>query len=141
MTCADCDDLRRQLREAREEIAAWEAGAREDHVAWLTADRLARWRRAFGRGRLAAVVTLMLMVEKPDRLITTQMIIAAGRSVPGATRDRDPGPKIATVNVFYARRYLKAAGLSALIRLSWGQGWFMTAADAKAVSAFVGEGT
>lgn len=139
MSCSTCDDLRRQLREARDEIEAWEAGARDDHQDWLKADRLSHWRQTFGGSRMGAVVTLMLMVEKPDRLVNSQMIVAATRNMPGARVDGDPGPKVASVHVHYARRFLKAAGSAAQVRTSWGQGWFMTATDAQAVRALVGE--
>lgn len=140
MSCSTCDDLRRQLREAREEIEAWEAGARDDRHAWLSADRLARWRRVFGNARAGATVAMMMMVDKPDRLLTSPLLNAATRCIGGAKAD-DPGAKVASVHIHYARRLLKAAACPAVVHTSWGQGWFITAPDAALIRALVGDDT
>lgn len=141
MTCATCDDLRRQLREAREEIEAWESGAREAAAAGATAERLARWRRTFAGARLGSVVAMMMMADHPDRPVTPAQILEATRGIPGVAWGSDPGRKVADVMICYARKSLKAAGCAAVIESSWGLGWFMSPAAAKLVKTWVGEAT
>lgn len=139
MTCATCDDLRRQLREAREEIEAWESGGREAEAAGATAERLARWRKAFAGARLGSVVAMMMMADRPDRPVTPAQILEATRGVPGTTWGGEPGRKVADVMICYARKSLKKAGCAAVIENSWGLGWFMSPASARLVKTRAGE--
>ncbi len=139
MTCATCDDLHRQLREAREEIEAWEAGAKAAEAAGATAERLSRWRKAFAGARGGSIVALMLMADRPGRPVTPQQILDATRGIPGAKWSEEPGRKVAAVMICYARKSLRRAGCAATIENSWGLGWVLSPASARAIKTWAGE--
>lgn len=150
MTCSHCDALRRQLADAREDIAAWEAWAKDERVADADEHRLAAWRKVFGARGPGPVLALMALADKPGRLINPQVIIAATRF--GAVRDSDDVAhrSLATTRICQVRNVLKALALAGRlpavfaardggVATIWGQGWTMAPENAAAVRALAGE--
>jgi len=138
MNCSTCDDLRRQLREARDEIEAWEAGARDDQSFAVEAERLAQWRRRM-RATPAVCLTLMALAARPGRLVTKAQIIGATRAAPGLERDRELGDNLAVTYVCLARKALRRQSLSVHVGTVWGQGWMMHPCSAKHLLAAMGD--
>lgn len=150
MTCSHCDALRRQLADAREEIAAWEAFARDERRSDADSDRLAAWRQAFDIRGSAPILTLMLLADRPGRLVTPLMVVEATR-IPGRSKDTDDVEmKVSRAFMNHVRKGLRrmvvTGDLSAAfdtkttgITTIWGQGWTMTAENAAAVRALAGE--
>lgn len=141
MTCSVCADLRRQLREAREEIEAWEAGKHEEAQVDCSLERLARWEGRLRTRRHGSVLALMLLASRPGIATTRDQIVRAARRSPhAATRDdTDTASNLASVLVFHARQGLKRCGLKASIANEWGVGWSMDAASAREVMIAMGD--
>ena len=138
MSCASCDDLRRQLREAREEIEAWEAGERGAAAAECDLERLARWKRRL-RAAHGTVLALMELADRPGRAVTYERVILATRRAPHANKADAPGPELAKVLVCYARRALARTALRVAIQTERSVGWSMTAEAARALKQAMGD--
>jgi DNA-binding response OmpR family regulator len=149
LSCAECDRLRAQLAEAREEIRAWEEFDRQDGRVDADEERLAAWRRVYGLDGVQPVLTLMALCDRPGRLLSREALIRATRY--GAVKSADDVHRtIATTTICKLRRLLQAVaakgGLPAAFAASdagifthWGQGWSMTPENAAAVRALAGE--
>ena len=148
--CATCAALRHEIAMLKEEIAEWEAWAKDERVADADEHRLAAWRKVFGARGPAPVLALMALADKPGRLINPQAIIAATRF--GTVRDSDDVAhrSLATTRICQVRNVLKAlasagrlpgvfAARDGGVATIWGQGWTMTAENAAAVRALAGE--
>lgn len=140
MSCSTCDDLRRQLREAREEIEAWEAGAREEAAVDLDGERLARWRRRL-RASPAVCLTLMALAARPGKLTTKASIIAATRSAPGLERGRELGDNLAGTYICLGRKALRRQLFAVQVQTVWGQGWMMHPVSAAHLCKSMGDDT
>lgn len=148
--CATCAALRHEIVMLKEEIAEWEAWAKDERVADADEHRLAGWRQVFGARGPAPVLALMALADKPGRLINPQAIIAATRF--GQVRDSDEVAhrSLSTTRICQVRNVLKAlasagrlpgvfAARDGGVATIWGQGWTMTAENAAAVRALAGE--
>lgn len=148
--CATCAALRHEIVMLKQEIAEWEAWAKDERVADADEHRLAAWRQVFGARGPAPVLALMALADKPGRLINPQAIIAATRF--GQVRDSDEVAhrSLSTTRICQVRNVLKAlasagrlpgvfAARDGGVATIWGQGWTMTAENAAAVRALAGE--
>lgn len=138
MTCSSCDDLRRQLREARDEIAAWEANDRDAGRVEVSEERLGRWRQRL-RTPPAVCLTLMLLVDREGRLQSKAAVIAATRAGPGLERDREPVDHLAGVYICHARKALRRLLGHIEIETIWGQGWVLQPDMARRLRVLMGE--
>lgn len=148
--CATCAALRHKIVMLKEEIAEWEAWAKDERVADADEHRLAAWRQVFGARGAAPVLALMALADRPGRLINPQAIITATRF--GTVRDVDDVAhrSLATTRICQVRHVLKALASAGRLPAAftardggvatiWGQGWTMTAENATAVRALAGE--
>ena len=148
--CATCAALRHEIAVLKEEIAEWEAWAKDERVADADEHRLAAWRKVFGARGPGPVLALTALADRPGRLINPQVVIAATRF--GAVRDSDDVAhrSLATTRICQVRNVLKAlasagrlpgafAARDGGVATIWGQGWTMTAENAAAVRALAGE--
>lgn len=137
MSCSTCDDLRRQLREAHDEIKAWEANSADDASAAVNGERLARWRQRLGAPP-AVCRALMCLADRAGRPQGKDRIIAATRQAAGQ-REVEARDALAGVYIFHARAKLKAGGFSVRINTLWGQGWVMHPCSAARLLASMGD--
>ena len=148
--CATCAALRHEIVMLKEEIAEWEAWAKDERVADADEHRLAGWRQVFGARGPAPVLALMALADRPGRLINPQAIIAATRFGPVRDSDDVAHRSLSTTRICQVRNVLKAlasagrlpgafAARDGGVATIWGQGWTMTAENAAAVRALAGE--
>ena len=134
MGCPDCDRLRRELREAREELAEYEA-AGPAPAATGEAARMGRWMAALGCPHGQAQMA-MVFAEAPDRTFSRDELVEKLRGCGRA----DPFDRSVDTRIKRLRRSLKAAtGRPDTIRTQYGVGYYMDAATARAVRAIAGE--
>lgn len=134
--CATCDDLRRQLREEREELAEW---ARAKPVApddGLTLERLHRWctRLKTPKGPTRLVIAL---ADASPRVLTPEALLEIARSDGDGEVWNERN--MVRVYVWRARRGLAAAGLSGALETVWGAGYVVPADQASRLKAAMGD--
>jgi hypothetical protein len=150
MMCRRCQELSRQLERAREEIREWEAFARDERRADADDNRLAAWRAAMDHGKPQGVLTLMALVDRPDRLLNRWAIVTGTRTGPNAKTADEVDDKLACVLILQARGILRALARTGRLPARFGQGascivnhraygWVMAAEDAAEIRALVGE--
>lgn len=122
VTCPRCDIMARHLAEARDELAAYKAYAREIPKP-LTDDYFA-FRRFFG---VAGAPTRLLeaLIAKPGALISVE---AAGRIASGL---RETSSNVAQAQISKLRAALRPHGIS--VRTMRGAGYFIPPEDAAKV--------
>ncbi|MGH7021742.1 MAG: hypothetical protein ACREEY_17820 [Brevundimonas sp.] len=143
MTCANCEAMAAELDVLRTELA--------DRTDAPERERTLRWRRAFDiRGHGAALV-LMELAQRPDRVLSRQLLARATRHAPGARLNTgDITSKLADVQVCHLRgrlRQLADEGRlpdlfrahDAGIQSHRGVGYLMTEDAAMAVMLLAGE--
>lgn len=85
MACTICDDLRRQLAEAREELQAWRAHGQSEERHAALAGRVRAWRGLFtltpklGHG---PAIVLMALVDRGGRVVSRGTLFEATRVTP-----------------------------------------------------------
>lgn len=122
VTCSRCDSMARQLAEARDELAAYKAYARE--IPKPLTDDYAAFRRVFG---VAGAPTRLLeaLMAKPGALVSVE---AAGRIASGL---RETTGNVARVQICRLRAALRPHGIS--VRTMWGAGYWIDPEDAAKV--------
>lgn len=150
MTCVRCEALRHEISSLKEEIAEWEAWARDERGADVDEQRLANWRAACGMASAAPVLALMAFADRPGRLISPRTVVDATRFGAVKATDDVQQRSLATTRICHLRRLLKSlaaagrlppafGGRAAGIDMVWGQGWTMSPENAAAVRALAGE--
>lgn len=149
MTCPHCDRLAAQLAEAREEIAAWRANEADDARDDAALERRERWRRAFGREGVGAVLILMCLCDARGAMVRHERLFQATRNGFGAP-DIEPSLKIVGVQMCKARSVLRAlshegrlprrfAAIDGGVHTHWGHGYSIAAEDARTLRQLAGE--
>jgi hypothetical protein len=109
MRCANCDQLRTALEEARDEIRAWRAYEAGDIDDQAHTERLSRWLQAFpGRG-YGPVNVLLALIDANGRIVTRAKLIEATRSSPFAKVENaeDLSFGAVSVRIFHLRNILR----------------------------------
>lgn len=136
--CAHCEDLRRQLREAKEEIAEWARGGVATNGRIERAYRVTAALRAKGlKGVRLAPGDIRLLLEllaKPGRPHSHEALLFA-TAVDGQLTEALP--KLTAVRICTLRQLLAANGFSDVVRTVWGFGYEISAADAAKVAAWL----
>lgn len=143
MTCANCQALAAEVADLRAELEA-----REDLPEM---ERMLRWRRAFDVRGHGAVLVLMELAQRPDRVLSRQQLARASRFAPGARlKPADIKAKLADVHVCHLRSRLLMAAVDGRlpdlfnahdggIQSHRGVGYSMTEDAALAVKLLAGE--
>ena len=133
MRCAECDRLRAELAEAREQLAAWEAYDAQP----FDAGRLARWMTAFkATGHVAAV--LMMLADARDGIVSRDQIVRMTRLLPGASAE-EPSRTLPNVLIYQAKAVLERCAIVGAIASYRGLGWNLPPQWRHQVLAMVGE--
>ena len=134
MRCAECDRLRAEVADLREQLAAWEDYDR----AAPDADRIARWQDAFGVSA-QTVRVLMALADAKGRVVSREHLVTVTRRLPDA-KATDPHRTLAQVLVWKVRRRLDGLGLGGGIETYRGLGYIMAEGLRQRILAMVGEG-
>lgn len=138
MSCSTCDDLRRQLREAREEVEAWEADAKSVALNDAALERLGRWKSRL-KLRPASVLILMALADAPGRTLSRPTLLRVARGSPSGNVKGDPEGNVVGVAIYHARKALADARVDVKLHLDWGCGFRLTVEDAARLRAVMGE--
>lgn len=136
MACDECDRLRRDLREAKEELAEYRADRPAPVAVNDNADRMGRWMKAldcpYGQVRL-----LMTFVESPGRAFDRDALLD---HLEGFGRSEQTDRAIDT-RIKRLRASLRAALRTNTNPIStlYGIGYVMDAPTAHTIKAMVGE--
>ena len=126
MSCPRCDALARQLAEARDELAAYKAHARE--IPKGVTDEYAAYRLKLGVAG-APIRLLEVLLAKPGAVLSAE---AALRITSG---QRDVTTNVAQVQMYRLRRALEKHG--ATVRTMWGEGYYITPDDAARIRELI----
>lgn len=137
MTCAGCEARDRTIAGLTEELAAWKDYG-GDNGAPL--ERRWLWRKQFGLTNAEAAV-LIALVDRDGALLTRAAAMQAHLSsfVTPRTSADEPDQKIIDVYVCRIRKLLRPWFPENIILNSFGLGYFMLAAPARALKSIVGE--
>lgn len=155
MACTICDDLRRQLAEAREELQAWRAHDQSEERHTALVGRVRAWRGLFtltprlGNG---PAIVLMALVDRGGRVVSRGALFQATRVTPwrraGDFNSEDSSECVVTVHVSRLRGALRieaaagrlpevCASRNAGIEIAYGGGYVMPKALAAELRALV----
>lgn len=135
MPCDECDALRRQLREAREEIAEYEAATDSGDTARINALRIKL------RIRPMTAKVIDTLMDKPGMLTRLDYIVE--RTEAGGKRSDTMPPSrrgplgVVRTNISWARKALVEKGIRGGIVNMHGEGYTMTKEAARAVEALL----
>ena len=128
MGCVNCERLKREIRELREELDEW--GLVENNE--TLADKI----RTRFRLRPQAAYTLAAMIERPGRVFSREAIIQhIGYNGSPMDTKRNGEDQSVRTNISWVRLGLKDARLDVEVRNVHGQGYLITKEDAEKVRA------
>lgn len=149
MTCVHCDDLRRQLREANDELEAWRANDQEaGGDAWT--DRAERYRTAIKGPALSSIAILMLLIDRHGRVASHADLLEATRCGSAFLASDQVSGNIVGVQLSRLRVGLRDAAAKGLlpavfgeqaagIQRHWGVGYSLPIENAAALRQLAGD--